>query len=118
MLTITINRKPLSANAAWQGRRYSSPAKKAYEAALRLLLPNRAIPGPYYRSGYDFYLVNFSRTDAGKLEKVLTDCIVKRGIIKDDRYILEYRIRKFKAAVDKIVIRIEGCGLDIGAEAS
>ena len=36
MTTITLHVKPLSTNAAWQGRRFSTPAKKDYEAALRL----------------------------------------------------------------------------------
>ena len=48
-MKITLNIKPLSVNDAWQGRRYSTGAKTAYEATMRLLLPNRAIPGPYYR---------------------------------------------------------------------
>ena len=117
MLTITLNVKPLSVNEAFQGRRFSTPAKKAYEGALGILLPNRAIPGgPYYRIAYDFHLKNFSRTDWDNLIKVLQDSIVKRGIITDDRLIVDARVRKFPAKVDKIVVRIEGCELDMSAD--
>lgn len=117
-MKITLNIKPLTVNQAWQGRRFSTPAKTAYEGALRLLLPNRAIPGPYYRIEYDFHLVRFATTDWDNLIKVTQDCIVKRGIITDDRHIIDARVRKFPAKADKIVIRIEGCGLDIVTEAS
>lgn len=111
MLTITINRKPLSVNDAWQGRRFSTGAKTDYEAVMRLLLPKTAIPGPYYRIEYDFHLVHFSTTDWDNLVKVSQDCLVNRGIITDDRHIIDARVRKFKAKVDKFVIRIQGCEL-------
>lgn len=113
-MKITLNIKPLSVNEAWQGRRYSTGAKTAYEATMRLLLPNRAIPGPYYRIEYDFHLVRFATTDWDNLCKVLQDCIVKRGIITDDRHIIEARVRKFPAKADRIVVGIEGCDLGVG----
>lgn len=118
-MKITLNIKPLTVNQAWQGRRFSTPAKTAYEGALRLLLPNKAIPGgPYYRVEYDFHLVRFSTTDWDNLCKVLQDCLVKRGIISDDRLIVDARIRKFPAKENRIVVTIEACGLDIVTEAS
>lgn len=111
-MRIELAIKPLSVNDAWRGRRFSTPAKTAYEASLRLLLPNRAIPGgPYYRVQYDFHLVRFSTTDWDNLCKVLQDCIVKRGIITDDRLIVDARIRKFPAKENKIVVTIEACSL-------
>ena len=111
MLTITINRKPLSVNDAWQGRRFSTPAKKDYEAVMRLLLPNTPVTGPYYRVEYDFHLIRFATTDWDNLVKVTQDCLVKRGIITDDRHIIDARVRKYKAVTDKIIIRIRGCEL-------
>ena len=111
MLEMTLYIKPLTVNRAWRGRRFSTAAKTEYETRLRFSLPKVAVVGkPYYKVAYDFHLINFSRTDGANLEKVLTDCLVKRGIIKDDRYIVEYCIRKFPAKKDRIVIRIEPAG--------
>lgn len=43
-----VNIKPLTANRAWQGRRFKTPEYKAYQRALTLMLPRKvAIPdGP------------------------------------------------------------------------
>lgn len=119
MTTITLAIKPLSVNEAWQGRRFSTPAKNDYEAVMRYLLPKVVVPGgPYYRIEYDFHLVHFATTDWDNLCKVLQDCLVKRGIITDDRFIVDARVRKYPANADKVVIRVEGCELDIVTEAS
>jgi hypothetical protein len=40
MMAIQIHIKPLSVNDAWQGKRFKTPAYKAYEQALMLMLPN------------------------------------------------------------------------------
>ena len=40
-MTIQLNIKPLSVNNAWQGKRYKTPAYKAYEQEVMLLLPNK-----------------------------------------------------------------------------
>lgn len=112
MTTITLPIKPLTVNQAWQGRRFSTPAKTAYEANLRLLLPKVAVVGaPYYRVEYDFHLRTFALSDWDNLCKVLQDCLVKRGIITDDRFIVDARVRKFPAKADRIVVRIEACKL-------
>jgi len=107
MLNITLHVKPLSVNEAWQGRRFSTPAKKAYEAQMMIMLPRTAALGPYYRIEYDFHLVHFATTDWDNLIKVTQDCLAKRGIITDDRHIIDARVRKFKALKDCIEIRIE-----------
>ncbi len=114
MLTITLAVKPLSVNDAWQGRRFSTGAKTDYEAVMKLLLPKTTVAGPYYRIEYDFHLVHFKTTDWDNLCKVLQDCLVKKGIITDDRHIIEARVRKFQAKADRIVVRIEGCELEEG----
>lgn len=112
MLTLTLHVKPLSINDATRGRHFPTAAKRDYETRLRWSLPKAVVVGkPYYKIEYDFHLVNFALTDVGNLEKVTTDCLVKRGIIKDDRFIVDLRQRKFKAEKDHIVIRIEGCEL-------
>ena len=110
-MKIALEIKPLSVNRAWQGRRFSTPEKKQYERVLALLLPRAVVPGPYYRIDYKFYLVEFKLTDSQNLLKCLTDCLVKRGIIRDDRYIIEERIRKFPATKNRIEIEIESATL-------
>lgn len=116
MLTLTLHVKPLSINDATKGRHFPTTAKTNYEAALRYALPKVAVVGkPYYRVAYDFYLRNFAHSDWDNLIKVTQDCLVKRGIITDDRFIIEGRVRKFPAKKDRIVITIEGIELTQGA---
>jgi hypothetical protein len=72
------------------------------------MLPATTVqPAPYYRIAYDFHLVNFHLTDIDNLVKCLQDCLVKRGIIADDRLIVHATLRKFPAKKDRIEIRIE-----------
>lgn len=113
MLTLTLHVKPLSVNDAFRGRHFPTTAKKDYEQRLAWSLPKVAVVGnPYYRVAYDFHLVRFSTTDWDNCVKVTQDCLVKRGILSDDRLVVEATVRKFPAAKDRIVVRIEGCGLD------
>ena len=112
MLTLTLHVKPLSVNDATRGRHFPTAAKKEYETRLRFSLPKAAVVGkPYYRVTYDFHLVNFALTDYDNCIKVTQDCLVKRGIISDDRMIVDAHIRKFPAQKDRIVVTIEGCSL-------
>ena len=103
--------KPLSVNAAWCGRRFSTPEKKRYEKTLAIILPKHPVEGKYFKVAYDFYLVNFALSDADNFLKVLQDCIVKAGIIPDDRRIIDYRIRKFPSKEHRIDVTIEAIEL-------
>ena len=58
MQNITVSKKPLSVNEAWQGRRYKTPAYRSYEREMLLLLPKINLPSPPYRVYYDFGLSN------------------------------------------------------------
>lgn len=98
--------KALSVNAAYQGRRFSTPEKKQFDRTLALLLPKKRVEGEYYKVAYDFHLRNFGNTDEGNLVKVLEDCIVRQGIISDDRRVVEHRIRKFPSDTDYILVGI------------
>lgn len=116
MLTLTLHVKPLSINDATRGRHFPTAAKREYETRLAWSLPKVAVVGkPYYRIAFDFHLKNFSLTDYDNCIKVTQDCLVKRGIITDDRLIVDARIRKFPATKDKIVVSIEACALEIPA---
>lgn len=112
MLTLTLHVKPLSINDATRGRHFPTAAKRDFETRLRWSLPHVAVVGkPYYRIGFDFHLVNFHLTDYDNCIKVTQDCLVKRGILTDDRLIVDARIRKFPAKKDRIVVTVEGCEL-------
>lgn len=112
MLTLTLWVKALSINDATRGRHFPTAAKTAYETRLRWSLPKVVVVGkPYYRIEWDFHLVRFATTDYDNLIKISQDCLVSRGIISDDRNIIDARIRKFPAKTDRIVIRIEPADL-------
>lgn len=108
MLTLTLHVKPLTVNRAWRGRHFSTAAKTQFEARMHYSLPNIAVVGkPYYRVEYDLHLKNFAAMDWDNCCKIFQDCLVKKGIISDDSKIIDARVRKFPAAQDRIVIRIE-----------
>lgn len=106
-MRFTLDIKPLSVNEAYKGRRFNTTKKKQYDKTLALLLPNQPLEGPYYRVSYYFHLKNFALIDQQNLLKCLTDGIVRRGIIRDDRYIVEEHLFKFKADHDSVEIDIE-----------
>ena len=106
MLEFEVKIKPLTVNQAWQGRRFSTPAKKQYEKKMELLLPRCSMAEGYYEIHYDFYIKNYALTDLDNMVKVSQDCLVKKKIISDDRKIIKMVVRKFKDANERIVFRI------------
>jgi Holliday junction resolvase RusA-like endonuclease len=110
---IVLPVKPLSINDAFRGRHFPTKAKTFYETTLAWMLPRKRLaPGPFYRITFDFYLVRFKATDYDNLIKVTQDCLVRSGIIDDDRLIIDARIRKFPAKKDRIKITIEPAELE------
>lgn len=107
-MKIILPVKALSINAAYRGRRFNTAEKTQYDRTLALILPKRQVAGKYFRIDYQFHLVNFAATDQQNLLKCLTDAIVRKGIIPDDRYIIDERIRKYKSERDYIEVNIEG----------
>ena len=65
---------------------------------------------PFYRIVFKFFLENFALTDYDNLIKVTQDCLIKRGIITDDRLIVDSRQLKYRSEKDRIEIEIEGVG--------
>lgn len=106
-MKIVLHLKPLSVNKAYQGRRFSTPEKKSYDAALALLLPRKKLEVAYYRITYRFFLTQFALTDQQNLLKILTDGLVRHGIIRDDRYVIEEHIYKRPSTADRIELEIE-----------
>ena len=77
-----INVKPLSVNQAWQGKRFKTPAYKAFETECLYKLPKLTIPPPPYEVHYHFA---FSSPLADLLnpEKLITDILCKKYEIND-----------------------------------
>lgn len=84
VLEFDLEVKPLSVNKAWRGgKRYRTDEYLQLEKDVYKLLPRAKVSGPVV-TRYDFYIVNFKRTDVSNLIKVLEDIMVKAGIIDDD----------------------------------
>lgn len=112
MLKLVVNCKPLSVNDAFRGRHFPTKEKTAFELAMRMALPAVRVAGrPFYRVGYDFHLKNFALTDWDNCCKLIQDCLVRRGIITDDRMIVDAHVRKFPASQDRMEITVEGINL-------
>jgi Holliday junction resolvase RusA-like endonuclease len=94
--------KPLSINAAFQGRRFKTKECNSYCNVLEMMLPRQKSIGEYYELHLKFHLKNFARTDEDNLVKLLQDCMVKKGMISDDRKIVKHILEKFPATFDWI----------------
>lgn len=109
-MKLQLNVKPLTVNRAWRGgRRFQSKEYVQYEKDISMLLPYAENPEGQDREvivKYTFYIKNYGRSDAGSFEKCLTDILVKRGYIKDDRYIREITCRKERSPQEYIEIEI------------
>jgi Holliday junction resolvase RusA-like endonuclease len=103
---IEIPLKPLSINACFQGRRYKTKKCNQYDEDLQFFLPNIKIEAEFYAIRYKFHLKNFKRSDLDNLLKVLTDNLVTKGIIKDDRFITQIYAEKIESKENKIEIQI------------
>ena len=55
---------------------------------------------------YDFYIVNFGRTDTSNLIKVLEDILVANGIIDDDRKVVTIIASKHRSPEHYVKIEI------------
>ncbi len=80
---------PLSVNKASKGRHHKSAEYLKFEKDICLLLPfnkRQAEEGEMFIK-YIFYIKNYSNSDAGNCEKLITDILTKRGYLIDDRYV-------------------------------
>lgn len=108
-MKITLAIKPLSVNAAFQGRRFKTSKCKAYDKTLDIaLLPfkSQAVQAPWYVVEYRFYVKNYSLSDGDNLVKVLQDGLVRNRLLSDDRRIKRFSVEKFKSDNPGIVIEI------------
>ena len=107
-MIFTLPLQALSVNKAYRsGPRYKSKEYVAYEKdVLRLLVAREKIEG-FVKVSYEFGMPSLLKSDLGNCEKILTDLIVKKGYITDDRWILEINMKKTKSAEPFIKVVIE-----------
>lgn len=92
---IRVAIKPLSVNAAWQGRRFKTTEYKIYERELLLRLPKGvAIPAGPLSVVYEFGLSNLL-SDWDNPVKPLQDVLQKKYDF-DDRHIVKATVEKVK----------------------
>lgn len=109
-MKITLGIKPLSVNAAYQGRRFKTKECRAYDSAIDLaLLPFRAqaIKAEWYIVEYRFYIKNYAMSDGDNMVKVLQDGLVRNGLLSDDRRIKRFSVEKFRSENPGVVIEIK-----------
>ncbi len=79
-----ISIKPLSVNQAWQGRRFKTPAYKAYDAELYLKLPSIDVPKGKLALTLDIGYSNKS-ADLDNAAKPILDILQRRYGFNDSR---------------------------------
>lgn len=95
-MKLKIPIKPLSINDAHHGRHIKTREFLDYEKNVAYLLPynQKDIKDGEYFLKYVFYIKNYKMSDTGNFEKLITDILVKRGYLKDDRYIKAMYLEK------------------------
>lgn len=99
-MQFTLKVSPLSVNQAWRGRRFKTQEYKLFEVDVCNVLPlnkDKPLEGELIVE-YIYHIHNYGNTDTGNLEKTLSDMLVKRKYIKDDRYIKRLIQQKERAS--------------------
>lgn len=105
-----ISIKPISINSCFQGRRFRTTTFKKWQEAVIYSLPKAVSDKKSIAITIYLYLKNPLRSDIDNYIKPIIDCIVKRGIIRDDRYIkyLEVIKKQNKKEGFEIIINDSG----------
>lgn len=104
-MKIFIPVEPVSINKCFQGRRFKTKESKVYDMAVRNAIQRIAplvdsVKADWYEVHYQFYVNNFKMSDVDNLIKQTQDCIVRAGLISDDRKIKRITVEKFQSAKD------------------
>ena len=100
-LSIRIPIHPLSVNKAWQGRRFKTNDYKRYEREALIRFPRLPMMTGVVEVWYKFGLMkkSYAISDVGNLEKCLSDILVKKGYIEDDRKIAVLHLQKVESSM-------------------
>jgi Holliday junction resolvase RusA-like endonuclease len=93
MIQFKINKKPLSVNQAWQGKRYKTPAYKDYEKAMILMMPKGNIESLEMLRIEFFFGFSNSASDLDNPVKLLMD-IAQKKYGFNDKNVFELNVRK------------------------
>ena len=95
-MNIKLEVSPISVNKSWKGRKFKTDLYKSFEYDVSILLPyvNDSLGKQEEFVKYVFYINNYGNADTFNMEKTLSDILVKRGYITDDRYIRAGYVRK------------------------
>lgn len=104
--SLKIDIKPISINASFQGRRFKTSLCNDYEKELWVLLPKKPMIKGEVEIWFDFFLVNYAKTDISNLVKVTEDILVKKGYFEDDRKIVKMHLSKEKSKKDMMAITV------------
>ncbi len=98
-MEVEIPLKPISVNKAFQGRRFKTKDYKVFEKQAYYFLPTVDKVKGWVDVWYEFGLIptSFGISDTGNMEKCLTDVLVKKGYIDDDRKIINLHLKKVRA---------------------
>ena len=94
MVSIKLNKKPLSVNQAWQGKRFKTNKYKAYEKELLYTLPK--LPLPYQNKKLKIsFVFGFSSplSDLDNPVKMLLDILQKKYRF-NDKEVFELNVKK------------------------
>lgn len=105
-IEVEILMKPLSINAAYQGRRYRTPTYKKYQEDMHLLLPKKKMLEGQIGVLLTFRVKYPAMCDVDNFIKPILDIIVQKGYIYDDRRVYFLQAQKGKATEDSIKIEI------------
>ena len=108
MIQFTIAIKPLSVNQAFQGRKFHTPKGKAFREQCLYLLPKKEMMKGLIKMEIVVGIEKaWLRSDVDNYLKPLIDSIVKKGLIEDDRFIVELNIKKEQSKADFVRIKID-----------
>jgi len=98
-MNLKLKVNPLSVNKAWRGRRFKTGDYKQFEYDVCRSLPEceKAQTKEEVFIRYVFHIVNYGNADTGNMEKTMSDMLVKRGYLLDDRYVRAIYMRKERA---------------------
>lgn len=109
-MQISIPIGPLSVNKAWKGIRKKSLYYLKFEYDVNLLLKDarqKPLDGELFVI-YHFHIKNYSLADGDNMVKQIQDILVKKGYIKDDRYIKAFFVQKERAdSIEKEKIEVD-----------
>lgn len=93
MIQFKLNEKPLSINEAWQGKRFKTPAYKAYEESMLLMMPKAKIDVEQMLRIEFFFGFSNKASDLDNPVKLLMD-IAQKKYGFNDKMVFELNVRK------------------------